>query len=100
MRSDNLDREPDILLVILQLVATEVPGFPPETAQAIERTVRARYGGLRTRIPKRRKHPTPEQRTALVDKLLDSSTADVPTDQIAESAGLHRATLYRYLKRR
>jgi AcrR family transcriptional regulator len=61
--------------------------------------VRAQYGGLRTRIAKRKKHPTPEERARVINQALDQGQADVPTDQIAESNGISRRTLYRYLKR-
>jgi len=100
MREDNHDRELDIVLVILQLVAAAVPELAPEKARDIEHTVRSQYGGMRTRIAKRKKHPTPEERAQVIRQALDPGQADVPTDQIAESNGIHRATLYRYLKRR
>ena len=95
MREENHDRDLDIVLAILQLV----PELPPERALEIEHTVRAQYGGLRTRIAKRKKHPTPEERARVINQALDPSQADVPTDQIAESNGISRRTLYRYLKR-
>lgn len=94
-RSDSLDREPDIVLVILQLVLQAEPTFPPEKARAIEQQVREQYGGIRTRIPKRKKHPTPEQRR----KIFSEALSDASTDAITAENGIHRATLYRYLKR-
>jgi DNA invertase Pin-like site-specific DNA recombinase len=94
-RSDNTDREPDIVLVILQLVLQRSPNFPPEQIREIEQLVREQYGGVRTRIAKRKKHPTAEQRR----KIFQEALTDASTEQIVTSNGINRATLYRYLKR-
>lgn len=99
-REDNADREIDIVQVILDLVSTATSDLTPEKSRDIEQIVRTRYGGLRLRIVKRKKHPTPEQREQITRDSLSPTLASVPTDQIAESNGIHRATLYRYLKRR
>lgn len=98
-REENTDREPDIVLVILQLVAAAEPGFTPDKARNIEQAVRGQYGGQRVRIVKRKQHPTAEQREKAVSDALSTTLKDVPTDQIAESNGISRMTLYRYLKR-
>lgn len=99
-REDNHDRELDIVLVILDLVAVAAPGLTPDKVRAIEQSVREKYGGVRARIAKRGKHPTPEQREKVASEALAESNAAVPTDRIAEANGIHRSTLYRYLKRR
>lgn len=97
---DNSDRDVDIVLVILDLVRKTAPAVTPEQSLDIERAVRVKYGGLRARIAKRKSHKTPEQREQVVKEALAESQANVPTDQLAESAGIHRSTLYRLLKRR
>lgn len=93
--ADGVDREPDIILVILQLVRNADPAFTTEQARVVEDQVRAQFGGIRTRIPKRKKHPTPEQRA----KVFQEALTTVPTQQIVEENGISRRTLYRYLKR-
>jgi DNA invertase Pin-like site-specific DNA recombinase len=93
--AENLDPEPDILLVILQLVRLADPQFTPENALAVEQQVRTQYGGVRTRIPKRKKHPSPEQRR----KIFQEALTDAPTEAILEGNGISRRTLYNYLKR-
>ncbi|KQT10975.1 hypothetical protein [Ramlibacter sp. Leaf400] len=89
------EREPDIVLVILQMVQQEVPALSAETARAIELQVRDQYGGLRTRIAKRKKHPTPELRAKVFQEALTAT----PDAELTASYGISRRTLYRYLKR-
>ncbi len=98
-RADNTDREIDIVLAILEVVASATAGLTPEKSRDIEQIVKSRYGGLRFRITKRKKHPTSEQRAQVVRDALSDTMTTVPTDQIAESHGIDRSTLYRYLKR-
>lgn len=98
-RTDNPDRELDIVLVILDLVAIATPGLTPDKVRDIEQTVREKYGGVRARIAKRGKHPTPEQRDQAVRDALSAEHAAVPTEQLARAHGIDRATLYRYIKR-
>jgi DNA invertase Pin-like site-specific DNA recombinase len=99
MRLENTDRDLDIVQAILELAAASVPDLTPDKVRDIDQAVRAKYGGLRSRIAKRKQHPTNEQREKAVRDALAQSNVDVPTDQIAENNGIHRATLYRYLKR-
>lgn len=94
--SRHLDPEPDLLLVVIQRVRAKVPALSDEQARAIEAEARAELGGLRVRIAKRRKHPTGEQRAAITREALDSAASD---DELVEKHGIHRATLYRYIKR-
>lgn len=94
-RIDNTDREPDIVLVILQLVLQALPNFTPDQAREIEQQVRDQYGGVRTRIAKRKKHLTPEQRR----KAYQEALTNAPTEEVTEANGISRRTLYRYLKR-
>ncbi|EJL77348.1 hypothetical protein PMI15_04670 [Polaromonas sp. CF318] len=99
-RPEDIDRDVDIVLVILNLVAETTPDLTPERRREIEQVVRMRYGGLRARIAKRKQHPTPEQREKVVREALSVANTTVSTDVLADAGGIHRATLYRYLKRR
>lgn len=90
-----LDPEPDILLAVLQRVRAVSPGLTDEQARQIEDYVRAELGGLRARVPKRKKHPSQEQRKAIFKEAMGSAT----DAEITERHGIHRATLYRMLKR-
>jgi transposase len=47
------------------------------------------------RIPKRKKHPNQEQRKAIFKEAMGSAS----DAEITERHGIHRATLYRMLKR-
>lgn len=95
VHAQDADRDPDIVLVILQLVRLANPAVTLEQAQAIEQQVRAEYGGVRTRIAKRKKHPTGEQRA----KIFSQALTDAPNDQILKENGISRRSLYYYLKR-
>jgi hypothetical protein len=64
-------------------------------ARKIEQQVREQYGGVRTRIAKRKKHPSADQRAQVFQEAL----TDAPTEQITDAHGISRRTLYRYLKR-
>jgi len=89
------DREPDIVLVVLQRVRAAAPTFTEAQAQEIEAALRAEYGGMRVRIPKRKKHPSPSERQAIMREALGPAT----DEEITQRHGIHRATLYRMLKR-
>ena len=89
------DPEPDIVAELLQRVAAMSPGFPPEVLAKVEQALRTEYGGMRVRIPKRRKNLTPEQREALFK---DGLTA-MKTPEIVAKHKISRATLYREMKR-
>jgi DNA invertase Pin-like site-specific DNA recombinase len=93
--SDTADREPDIVLVILERVRRTLPGITDDQVRQIEESVRAEYGGLRFRVPKRKKHPTREQR----QRVFEQALTDAPDDEITKANGISRRTLYRYLKR-
>lgn len=99
-RQDDAERDVDIVLVVLNLVADATPDLTVEKRREIEQAVRLRYGGLRARIAKRKQHPTPEQRAKVVVEALAQGNAAVSTDVIADSNGISRSTLYRYLKPR
>lgn len=87
--------EPDIVLVVLQRVRAQAPAVTDDVLRLVEAEIRAEYGGLRVRIPKRKKHPTPQQREAVrLDAMTPASDAE-----ITRSHGISRASLYRYIKR-
>jgi len=89
------DAEPDIVTVLLQRVIALAPNFSAALAKQVEEQLRADFGGLRVRIPKRGKYLTPEQRAALYsDGLTNMSNAD-----IIEKHKISKATLYRQMKR-
>lgn len=89
----NHDAEPDIVEVIL--LACKAEGLDPEAAHRIERTMRDSYGGQRVRIPKKKKHLTPEQRAAMIR----DGMSNMSTEEVTEKWKIDRATLYRALKR-
>jgi len=94
--SRGLDPEPDILMVVLMRVRAAAPtAITDQQAQQIEEAVRAELGGLRVRIPKRKKHPTAEQRKAIFREAMGNAS----DAEITERHGIHRATLYRMIKR-
>lgn len=88
------DLEPDIVEVIL--LACQAGGLDENAAHAIEQNIRARYGGQRVRIPKRRKWATEEERAAVVSDV----HADLPASELTRKHGISRATLYRLLKKK
>lgn len=96
LRSDNTDREPDIVLEVLQRVRFTFPALTEALAQQIEAHIKAEFGGRRVRILKRKKHPSAEQREAIVRDALNPTASD---QEITQRHGIHRATMYRMLKR-
>lgn len=89
----NTDLDPDIVEVII--LACQASGLDADAAHMIETRIRAEYGGLRVRIPKRKKHPTPQEREMVV---ADGIT-NMSNEEITAKHGISRATLYRLMKR-
>lgn len=89
----NLDPDPDIVEVILR--ACQAEGLDADVAHLIEARIRAEYGGLRVRIPKRKKHPTAAERALA---FADGTTA-MPTEEVTAKHKISRASLYRLMKR-
>lgn len=81
--------------LLLQRVIAVAPGFSAALASQIEQELRAEYGGLRVRIPKRGKYLTPDQRQAV---FTDGLTA-MPTTELTTKHKISRATLYREMKK-
>lgn len=88
----NLDPDPDIVDVILQ--ACEALGLASDLARQVEAQVRTEYGGLRVRIPKRKKHPSERQRA----KAFEDGLSGMSTEEVTAKHGISRATLYRLMK--
>lgn len=80
---------------MLARVVAMAPGFSAALALQIEQQLRAEYGGLRVRIPKRGKYRTPEQRRETFE---DGLTA-MPNADIIVKHKISRATLYRDMKK-
>jgi hypothetical protein len=93
----HLDPEPDLLLVVIQLVRSQVPALTEEQVQTIEAQARAQVGGLRVRIPKRRKHLTEEQRAAIAREALTNTQSS--DQELASRNKISRRSLIRYVKR-
>jgi DNA invertase Pin-like site-specific DNA recombinase len=89
------ERGLDIVMAILTLVRERSPEFSPEQALEVEQEVRQRYGGLYTRIAKRKPHPTSEQRRRIRLEIL----TDAEDSEIMRANNISRATLYRYQKK-
>ncbi len=84
--------EPDIVEIIMR--ACQEGGLNADVAHMIEDRVRGQYGGLRFRIPKKKKHLTPEERALA---FLDGAS-NMPTEEITKKHKISRATLYRLMK--
>lgn len=87
------DPDPDIVEVIM--LACQASGLDADAAHLIENRIREQYGGLRVRIPKRKKHPTPLER----EQILADGMTSMTTDEVTGKHGISRATLYRLMKR-
>jgi DNA invertase Pin-like site-specific DNA recombinase len=88
----NLDPDPDIVEVIL--LACQAEGLDADVAHLIEAKIRAEYGGLRVRIPKRKKHLTAAARA----EVFADGVSSMPTEEIVAKHKISRASLYRLLK--
>lgn len=87
------EEDPDIVQVIM-LACREV-GLDAAAAHEIELRIRAQYGGMRVRIPKRKKHPTRQERALVVA----DGVTNMSNEEIMGKHGISRATLYRMMKR-
>lgn len=88
-----IESDADIVEIILKMAQEH--GLDADAAHKIEQLVRAEHGGHRVRIPKKKKHLTPEQR----QQVYQAGLSDAPTEEIVRSVGIHRSTLYRLMKR-
>ena len=93
------DNGVDIVLAILDMVRAAAPTITAEQTSAIEQRVRIQFGGMRTRIAKRNKHPTQEKRAKVVSDFVSKPSDHAPGD-VAQANGVSRRSLYNYLRRR
>lgn len=89
----NYDSDPDIVEIIIR--ACQADGLDADAALRIEHTIRAQFGGLRVRIPKKKKHLTQEQR----QQVYQAGLTNMPNEEITTRFKIDRATLYRVMKR-
>ncbi len=85
--------ELDIVEVILR--ACLDAGLAQETALRIEGSIRTQFGGQRVRIPKTKKHITPENRQLAYQDGL----TNMPTNEILSKYKIGRSALYALMKR-
>jgi Mor family transcriptional regulator len=83
----------DIIGVILH--ECRAAGLPEETAEEIERAVRAQFGGQRLFIPKTKRHPS----AALRQQIYQAGLSNMSTEEITKKFKIGRAALYRLMKR-
>jgi Mor family transcriptional regulator len=86
------DPNPDIVEVIL--MACQAGGLSSDAARTIESRIRAEYGGLRVRIPKRKKHPSELERS----EAFQDGLTGMATEELTAKHNISRATLYRLMK--
>lgn len=89
----NTDPDPDIVEIILG--ACRASGLDAAAAFVIEQSIREQYGGLRVRIPKRKKHPTSQER----EQIRADGMTSMSTEEVTGKHKISRATLYRVMKR-
>ena len=87
--------EPDIVTIMLQRVIAVAPGFNAALASQLEHELRAKYGGLRVRIPKRGKYLTSDQRQAVFQDGLSNMT----NKEITTKHKISLRTLERQMKK-
>lgn len=86
--------DPELDIVDIILLACRTGGLAPLAADTIEQSIRTKYGGQRMRIPKTRKHMTPEQRQAAYRDGLTSA----PDSEITAKYKISSRTLQRLMK--
>lgn len=87
--------EPDIVAVLLGRVIAMAPGFSAALASQIEQQMRAEFGGLRVRIPKRGKYLTPEQR----EEVFKDGLSSMSSREIITKHKISLRTLERQMKK-
>lgn len=80
-----------LFAVILKLS----PKFSAAVLKQAEAEVRAKFGGERHYIAKRKKHPSESQKAEIFKDGVSSMT----TEEVCEKHQITRGTLYRHLKR-
>lgn len=85
----------DILALLIAAVREKAPDISNDLLKEIDAELRATYGGRRHFLPKRRKRMDVVERRAVYQ----AGLSDQQTDTITTAANIHRATLYRLMKR-
>lgn len=93
---DDPEREPDIVLEILNRARQAAPELTDDKLRQIEESVRADFGGIRFRVAKRKKHLSREERLKVFEVAITTNT---PNEEITRTSGISRRTLYRLIKR-
>lgn len=83
------------MLDILTRVGALLPDFSADLRAIVEAQVRAEYGGTRPYIQRRGRRLTPQEQAVVCAE----GVTNKPTEDIVRDHGIHRATLYRLLKR-
>ena len=90
--------DPDIVRVILDRVSVLIPEAQRPQLVELEQQVRTQYGGLRVRIPKRKKYMTKEQRDQAIAAALSDTTSS--NASLIRQSGISRSHWYELVKRR
>ena len=93
--ADLPQEDADILALLIAAVRARAQEVSGEVLQEIEANLRADYGGRRHFLPKRRKRMDVQERRAVYQAGLGKAN----TETITSAANIHRATLYRLMKR-
>jgi transcriptional regulator of acetoin/glycerol metabolism len=98
--------KPDVIWRTLELAMRACPSLSVESARVVELEVRAEFAGQRTEIwkspysaergPGRSAIPAAIANAVIRDILAEPKTS---TDDLARRHGIHRATIYRLMKR-
>ena len=80
-----------IFAVILRLS----PKFSEAVRRQAEAEIRAKFGGERHYIAKKKKHPSETQRA----EIFRDGVSSMSTEEVCEKHQITRGTLYRHLKR-
>lgn len=89
------DKEPDILLELIEVLRQKAPNLTASVLLEVETQIRRDFGGQRVYLPKRRKHLDHVQQQQLYQDGLSNAT----NEQITAKHKISRATLYRHMKR-
>lgn len=91
-------KNPDIVRVILDRVSVLVPADQMPQLVELEQQVRTQYGGLRVRIPKKKKYMTQQQRDRAISIALSDTTST--NEGLIRESGISRSHWYELVKRR
>ncbi len=90
----NLDPEPDVLAIFMDVVLSVRPDISPAEAEKIKTGIQSKAGGRRFYLVKNAKRPTPEQRAAMFKDGLTRMT----DSEIIEKHQISKTTLWRIMK--